>query len=247
MWGPYVRLFYWTRLNIMATYDFQTGLSGAASGAAAGSTIAPGIGTAVGAGVGLLSGFFGGGDGNSARDREVQRNREALAHLIDRRDAALDASPTDTTFFKTGTAELQEQAGRQADRDAAQAAARGLSGSQFEVAQAKTRRKTRAEALRGLLRSSAQIDRQQERQAQQQVQRQRESLNALVSDQARAQERRSAQRGQALRQTFSNLPFLLEQADFGFGEDAAEGGAIIDSTQGVRSRSRSRSPIGTLA
>ena len=55
--------------------------------------------------------------------------------------------------------------------------------------------------------------------------------------------RRSAQRGQALRQTFSNLPFLLDEADFGFGEDTAEGGAIIDSTQGVRSRS----PIGTLA
>jgi len=53
---------------------------------------------------------------------------------------------------------------------------------------------------------------------------------------------------QALRQTFSNLPFLLEQAeldqlDFGFGEDGAEGGAIIDSTQGVRSRTQ----IGTVA
>jgi len=35
--------------------------------------------------------------------------------------------------------------------------------------------------------------------------------------QAQAQQRRSAQRGQALRQTFSNLPFLLDQADFGSG------------------------------
>jgi len=228
----------------MAVYDFQTGLSGAASGAAAGSAIAPGIGTAIGAGVGLWGGFFGGGSEMSpARNRAIEENRKRLQALIQERKAAEDRSPTDTTFFKTGTAELQEQAGRQADRDAAQAAARGLSGSQFEVAQANSRQQTRGEALRGLLRSSAQIDRQQERQAQQQVQRQRESLNALVSDQARAQERRSAQRGQALRQTFSNLPFLLENADFGFGENAAEGGAIIDSTQGVRSRS----PIGTLA
>lgn len=227
----------------MATYDFQTGLSGAASGAAAGSSFGP-VGTAVGGVLGLASGFLGGGSEMSpARNRAIEENRKRLQALIQERKAAEDRSPTDTTFFKTGEAELQEQADREADRDAAQAAARGLSGSQFEVAQAKSRRQTRAEALRGLLRSSAQIDRQQERQAQQQVQRQRESLNALVSDQARAQERRSAQRGQALRQTFSNLPFLLEQADFGFGEDTAEGGAIIDSTQGVRSRS----PIGTLA
>jgi hypothetical protein len=56
VWGPYVCLFYWTRLDIMATYDFQTGLSGAASGAAAGSTIAPGIGTAIGGALGLASG-----------------------------------------------------------------------------------------------------------------------------------------------------------------------------------------------
>ena len=228
----------------MATYDFQTGLSGAASGAAAGSTIAPGIGTAIGGVLGLASGFLGGGSEMSpARNRAIEENRKRLQALIQERKAAEDRSPTDTTFFKTGEAELQEQAGRQADRDAAQATARGLSGSQFEVAQANNRQQTRAKALRGLLRSSAQIDRQQERQARRQVQRQRESLSALVSDQARAQERRSAQRGQVLRQTFSNLPFLLEQADFGFGEDTAEGGAIIDSTQGVRSRS----PIGTLA
>jgi hypothetical protein len=235
----------------MASYDFQTGLSGAASGAGAGATVGsavPGIGTAIGAGVGGLvgaaTGFFGGGsEASPVRDRAIEENRKRLQALIQERKAAEDRSPTDTTFFNTGVAELQEQAGRQADRDAAQAAARGLSGSQFELAQANSRRQTRAEALRGLLRSSAQIDRQQERQAQRQVQRQRESLNALVSDQAQAQERRSARRGQALRQTFSNLPFLLEQADFGFGEDAAEGGAIIDSTQGVRSRS----PIGTLA
>jgi len=230
----------------MASYDFQTGLSGAASGAAAGSSIAPGIGTAIGAGVGLLSGFLGGGGGSEtspARNRAIEENRKRLQALIQKRKDAEDRSPTDTTFFQTGEAELQEQAGRQADRDAAQAAARGLTGSQFELAQDQNRAQTQADALQGLLRSSAEIDRQQEQQAQRQVQRQRESLNALVSDQAQAQERRSARRGQTLRQTFSNLPFLLEQADFGFGENGAEGGAIIDSTQGVGSRS----PIGTLA
>lgn len=110
----------------MPAYDFQTGLSGAASGAAAGSTIAPGVGTAIGAGVGLLSGFLGGGSEMSpARNRAIEENRSRLQALIQDRKAAEDRSPTDTTFFKAGEAELREQASRQADRDAAQAAARG--------------------------------------------------------------------------------------------------------------------------
>jgi len=201
----------------MASYDFQQGLSGAASGAAAGSSFGP-IGTAVGAGAGLLSGFFGGGsEASPARRRAIEENRERLRALIDKQKDAEERTATDTTFFQTGVSALEEQADRQATRDAQQAAARGLSGSQFEIAQDQNRTKSRAKALRGLLRTGSKVDRQKEQQLRSQVQRQRESLNALVSDQAQAQQRRSAQRGQALRQTFSNLPFLLDQADFGSG------------------------------
>jgi len=208
-------------------YDFSTGLSGAASGAAAGSSFGP-VGTAIGGAVGLASGFFGGdGGGSSARDRAIQRNRESLRALTDRHQARLEESPTDTAFFQAGVGQLREQANRQADRDAQQAAARGLAGSQFELAQDASRAGTQADALRSLVRGAEEIDNRNERQAQQAVQRQRESLNALVSDQARAQSRRQARQGQAVRQAFSQVPFFLSQADFGFGGDG--GGSSLDA------------------
>jgi hypothetical protein len=209
------------------SYDFSTGLSGAASGAAAGSQVLPGWGTAIGGGVGLLSGFFGGDDGGSpARDRAIQRNRESLRALTDRYETRLEESPTETAFFQTGVGQLQEQADRQSDRDAAQAAARGLGGSQFELAQDANRAQTQSEALRSLVRGAEEMDNRNEQRALQNMQRQREALNALVSDQARMQDRRQAQQGQALQQSFSQLPFLLSQADFGFGEDERDRSAL---------------------
>lgn len=200
--------------HVMASYDFSTGLSAAASGAAAGSAFGP-IGTAVGGGVGLLSGFFGGDSGSSARDRAIQRSRESLSALTDQYQARLEETPTDTAFFQTGVTQVQEQADRQADQDAAQAAARGLTGSQFEVAQDSTRAQTQASALQSLVRGAEERDNRNEQQAQQAVQRQRESLNALVSDQARAQSRRQSRQGQATRQAFASVPMLLNELDFG--------------------------------
>jgi len=206
----------------MATYDVSTGLSQGLSGAAAGSAIAPGIGTAIGGAVGLASGFLGGNDGSDIREQAIDRNRQALSRLTERRDEVLEEGPTDTEFFNAGASQLQEQAQEQADADAAQAAARGLTGSQFEVAQDQARAETRAEGLRSLLTEAERIDNRNEQQARQAVQQQRQSLNALISDQARAT--RAQQQGQnaAVRQTFQNLPFVLSQADFsgldfGFG------------------------------
>jgi hypothetical protein len=209
----------------MASYDFSTGLSGAASGAATGAqlgSVVPGLGNVVGAvggGVlGLASGFFGGDSGSSARDRAIQRNRESLSNLTQQYEARLEESPTDTAFFQTGVTELQEQAERQAERDAEQATARGLSGSQFEVAQDANRAQSQGSALRSLVASAEQRDNRNERQAQQAMQRQREALNALVSGKARAQRQRQARQGEATRQAFSQVPALLGELDFGSGD-----------------------------
>jgi len=197
-------------------YDFSTGVSGAASGASAGFSIGGPIGAGIGGAIGLASGLFGGDDGGSAaRDRAIQRNRESLRTLTDRYETRLEEAPTETAFFQTGVTEMQEQADRQADRDASQAAARGLEGSQYELAQDASRSRTQASALRSLVRGAEEIDNRNEQQAQQAVQRQRESLNALVSDQARAQSRRQSRQGQATRQAFSSVPMLLSQMDFG--------------------------------
>ena len=218
-------------------YDLSSGLSGAASGAATGAqlgSIVPGVGNAVGGAIGgalgLASGFFGGGGGgSSARDRAIQRNRESLRALTERYESRLEESPTDTAFFETGVGQLQEQADRQADRDAQQAAARGLGGSQFELAQDANRARTQSDALRSLVRGAEEMDNRNEQRAQRAVQRQRETLNALVSDQAQAERMRQARQGEAVRQSFAQLPFLMSQADFGFGGDGGGGGSNLDA------------------
>ena len=222
----------------MADFDFSQGLSGAASGAAAGSTIAPGIGTAIGGALGLATGFFGGSDGNSARDRELQRNREALANLVDRRDAALDASPTDTALFQTGATELQEQAKRQADRDASAAAARGLEGSQFEVAQDQARAEAVSRGLRSLVADAERFNRKREQRLDQQVQRQRSALASLAGAQTQATRRREARRNQTLFSTLATAAPVLADMDFsglfGGGDSNAVDG-LVDPSSGASS------------
>jgi len=214
----------------MANFDFSQGFSGAASGAATGSAFGP-WGTAIGGALGLATGFFGGGDGNSARDRELQRNREALAHLVDRRDAALDASPTETAFFQTGATRLQEEAERQADRDAQQAAARGLTGSQFEVAQDQARAEAASRGLRQLVADAERFDRQKEQRLDQQVQQQRSALAALASDQTQGRRRRKARQNQTLFSTLSRAAPILADTDFsglfGGGDEGNAFGGLV--------------------
>ena len=213
MWGSFVCVFCSTRLNVMPAYDFSQGLSGAASGAATGSAFGP-WGAGIGGALGLATGFLGGGDGNSARDRELQRNREALSNLVDRRDAALEAKPTETAFFQTGAAELQEQARRQADRDAQQAAARGLTGSQFEVAQDQARAEAASRGLRQLVADAERFDRQKEQRLDQQVQQQRSALAALASDQTQGRRQRQARQNRTLFSTLSRAAPVLADTDF---------------------------------
>jgi uncharacterized membrane protein YccC len=189
-------------------FDLGTGLSGAASGAAIGTQFGGPWGTAIGAGAGFLSGFLG-DDGPDPRKKAIERNRERLNTLTEK-------SPTETTTFNVGASELQERTDEEAERDASQAAARGLEGSQFAVAQDANRAQQYGEGLRSLLRTSSAQLRESRRNT-------RSRLNALLSGQAQAERRQQARQNAALQQTFQNLPAVLEA--FGKGNDTLGAGA----------------------
>lgn len=192
-------------------YEVSTGLgnaaSGAASGAAAGSFI-PGLGTGVGAaiggGIGLASGFFG-DDDNDRREEAIRENEDLLAMLRDRFGAARDRDPTETQLFQAGTTAAREQAEREAETDASQAAARGLEGSAFEVAQDQNRARQLGRQTRRLTVDADRVQRQQERSALQAMLQQRGNLNALTTDAARAEERGNFRRGQQVSGAFQNF------------------------------------------
>ena len=175
----------------MASFDFDlgTGLSGAASGAAVGAQFGGPVGIGIGAGAGFLSGFL--GDDSSPREKAVQRTRENLKSLVNK-------SPTDTTTFNVGATQLQEQNREQARRDASQAAARGLSGSQFEVSQDANRAEQMGKGIQSLLRTSS-------RRLQGRRQNARSQLNALLEGRAQAE----ARRNRAVQRSVSRLPALL--------------------------------------
>jgi hypothetical protein len=207
------------------SYDFSAGLSGAASGAAAGSTFGP-VGTAIGGGVGLLSGFLGGDDENPALQRAISDNRQALGNLVDRRDAALEASPTETAFFNTGATQLQEQAEEEADTDAAQAAARGLSGSQFEVAQDQARAEATSKGLRQLVADSERMNRRRTARLDDEVQQQRSALSALVSDRAQADRAQQQRQNQALFSSFAQAAPVLAETNLSGLFDGSTSNAV---------------------
>jgi hypothetical protein len=225
----------------MADFDFGRAASGAASGAAAGSSFGP-WGTVIGGTTGFLSGFLG-SDGepsgeSPARERALDENRERLRVLTDDLEAARERSPTDTSFFDVGAAELQARTERQAEADAEQAAARGLTGSQFELAQDANRAQAQGEGLRSLLRSAEQVDRQEEARLFEAQQRQRENLNALLSGQAqsfdRQQRRQQRAEGRALQSTMQNLPFLLSHFGGGGGGEGNATDAFVDPVGSAR-------------
>jgi uncharacterized membrane protein YccC len=207
------------------SFDFNlgTGLSGAASGAAIGTQFGgPGIGTAIGAGAGFLSGFLGGDDSPGPREKAIERSRERLKALTEK-------SPTETTTFNVGATELQERADEEAERDASQAAARGLEGSQFAVAQDANRARQYGEGLRSLLRTSDARLRESRRNT-------RSQLNALLSGQAQAERQQQAQQNAALQQAFQNIPAVLDAFDTGTDTLGAGAGAGTEVGTGASGR-----------
>lgn len=188
------------------SYNVSTGVSNAASGAASGFSVGGPIGAGIGGAIGLASGFFGGGGSeNDARDRAIRENRDLLQMLEERFQAAEARDPTDTALYEIGTAAAYEQADEQADRQAEQAAARGTTGSQLSVAQAGQRGDQLASSMRDFVVQGDQVQRQEERQALQSMLQQRQSLNALMTDAARAESRRNQRQQGAISSAFSNV------------------------------------------
>lgn len=194
------------------SYEVSKGLGNAASGASVGATIGsvvPGVGTAIGAGVGAvggaLTGFFGGDDGPSEREKALAENREMLGMLESRFQAAEQRDPTDTTLFEAGSSAATERAREQRQTDAGQAAARGLTGSQFEVAQAQQRQQQLGNQRRQLLVQGDQVQRQQERQALQSLLQQRASTNNLAAGVATAEQQQEQAQADRLSGAFSTL------------------------------------------
>jgi len=141
--------------------DWQTGLSGAASGAAAGSAFGP-WGTAIGGAVGGLAGLFGGGSdrADDRLDDLDDDNRRMAQRFRSMFDDAQDDTPTDSQFYRQGMAAARDEIDQQATRDDAAAAARGLSGSEFDIAQGAKRIRALAKTQRNLLtRAERDLDR----------------------------------------------------------------------------------------
>lgn len=187
------------------SYDVSTGFSGAATGAAAGSAIAPGIGTAIGGVLGAATGFFGGGDDDEARQQAINKNRHLLRMLEDRFRTEQMQGPTETTLYQAGMSQAREQARRQAETDASQAAARGLTGSQFAVAQDANRQQQLGQAQRQLLAKSDRVQREEERAALRSLLRQRSTLNNLIEGKAGAQRQGDLKRAQLAQGALSTV------------------------------------------
>lgn len=93
-----------------------------------------------------------GDDEDSGPDRG-SRIRQIFEERYDR---LRETSPTETEGFEAGLGALREQSQRQAETDEEQAAARGLEGSQFALAQDASRAEALANSTRNLVRGSAQ-------------------------------------------------------------------------------------------
>lgn len=157
-------------LSLMALGTILTAASAASSLASAASSI------------------FGDDGGGSGRNRGSR-----LRGLFeDRLERIKSQDATETPTFTAGVGALQEQTERQAERDEAQAAARGLGGSQFAVAQDANRANAFARQTRQLL-----VDSERNRQR-----REQNALSGIVDATrledrvaARRQERESRRRG----------------------------------------------------
>jgi hypothetical protein len=203
-------------------YDFQTGASGALSGASSGAAIGGPVGAAVGGVVGLASGFFGGGnDETPLQDEAISRQRDLVNMLEGRYRTRQEQSATDTPLYESGMQQALERQREEANRDASQAAARGLQGSQFELAQDQQRSESLADFQQELLRGAVRSDRQRENQALQAMLNAEQNLtNTLMGASAQRQQQQARQNQ------------MVQGALSGLGQTVAgmEGGPPLEDT-----------------
>lgn len=112
------------------------------------------IGAAAFGGFGLLSGALGGGQRRRKERRIRQRNEKLLAMLQANVDRLGGLTASSTAEFASGRGELEDTIGRQAQRDVGSAAARGLTGSGFEIAQGANRARALGRGTASLLATS---------------------------------------------------------------------------------------------
>ena len=178
--------------------DFEAGIGQGITLGAQGFALGGPVGGVIGGGIGLVKGLFGGRSRRRQERRLRRRNEQALRLLRDALDEAQGQTATDTAAFQTGRGALREAVDDQAQRDQGLAAARGLTGSGFEIGQAAAR----ARALTtGTSRLVATSEAQLEERRQAALARYLQGLSltgqtdlALLG----ASDRRAARRGQAL-------------------------------------------------
>lgn len=180
-------------------FDVSKGLSGGFSGASAGFGIGGPVGAGIGAAIGLGSGFFG-------QEEERENPYEDVVNMLEGRlEGERRDSPTDQTVYQAGLSEAQEQVERQARQDAGQAAARGLEGSQFAVAQDANRADALANMQTDLLKQAARVDRQEEQNAFQRLTRARMQSAQFEGNQAARNRKRQSQQDQLVQQALMGL------------------------------------------
>lgn len=89
--------------------------------------------------------------GEDEEEENENRGSRLRRMFEDRYERLRDRSPTESAAFQAGTSALREAVGREAERDEAEAAARGLTGSQYEVAQDANRAETLGRETRSLI------------------------------------------------------------------------------------------------
>jgi hypothetical protein len=139
-----------------------------------------------------LSSIFGDDDG-AAEPKRGERIRQIFEERYQR---LRDQSPGQTEQFTAGVGALRDQAEREARRDASQAAARGLEGSQFAVAQDESRARALAQSTRDLFQQSARSLQQRRQSALRGLAEQSNRLDQFDAEQRRLERRREGRLGE---------------------------------------------------
>lgn len=133
----------------------ETGAQGAATGAAIGS-IVPGIGTGIGAAAGGVIGGLVGLFRKKDKKPEIvdpydKDRKRLLAGLVREQTALAGQTAGETTGYRNAAGQLRTELNRQGEADAAGAVARGMAGSELDIALTGERNRALAQGTRGLL------------------------------------------------------------------------------------------------
>lgn len=141
-------------LRPMPQFDVGTGISEGITLGTAGFAAGGPLGGLAGFGIGAISGALQGGRRRQSEKR-LRRRNESLLSMLQRNVESLGAQRAgDTAEFSAGRAELESTIEQQASRDSGSAAARGLSGSGFEIGQAANRARALGRGTSSLLATS---------------------------------------------------------------------------------------------